>query len=196
MIAVSVVIFVVGAAMGVSVLQSGVATQGSDTDTTAEEPASDTDTTAEKPGPDSDITAEDPAWDLFTTIFANNLLVLLIAFLGSVTLGLSTLFMLLVNGYLFGLHVTHAYENGALFNAFVAIAAHGVFEIPAILLGSAVGFRITWALVQHLRGVTDRVFTAEVRTEAIALTTCSIVLMFVAAVVEATISAQLVTAVT
>ena len=73
-------------------------------------------------------------------IFANNLEACILLFLGGATFGILTLVILSLNGIVIGA-VTEIISKGhsAIFIA-AAIVPHGIFEVPAFIIASALGF--------------------------------------------------------
>ncbi len=81
-----------------------------------------------------------------TSIQANNITVVFLAFGGGVLVGLGTLFVLISNGLLFGmamgLCVKHQFWTIPIF-----VSAHGVIELTAIFISGGAGFLIGKALL-------------------------------------------------
>jgi len=81
---------------------------------------------------------------LSSKIFTNNMSVALIACAGGALLGVGTLYVLVMNGVMFGavLSLAAHYE---LFDRLLAwIAAHGPLELFLIVVASAAGFQLAW----------------------------------------------------
>jgi len=131
------------------------------------------------------ITLENPV-DMCLKIFANNLEACILLFLGGATFGILTLLILSLNGIVIGA-VSEIISKGhsVLFIA-AAIVPHGIFEIPAFIIASALGFSMAQALIAEWFG------TADTSTEAQRLARSFLLyvlpLIAVAAVVEAFIT--------
>ena len=93
----------------------------------------------------TELNAKAPAM-LSWQIFFNNLKVCLILFMGGITFGALTLIILVSNGYVIGgiTEVMLREYDGLLFAA--SIVPHGIFEIAALLMSSALGFQMAHAL--------------------------------------------------
>ncbi len=75
-------------------------------------------------------------------IFLNNSLkIFLFIFLG-VFLGVPTFFFLALNGWVLGIAGAIAYSQMGIKDLFLSLFFHGIFEITALLIGSAIGFWI------------------------------------------------------
>jgi uncharacterized membrane protein SpoIIM required for sporulation len=80
-------------------------------------------------------------------IFTNNIRVTIVAFAGGIAAGIGTAALLVYQGVLFGAITGLAIwaGNGASF--FELVTAHGVLELSCIVVASAAGLRMGWALV-------------------------------------------------
>lgn len=88
-------------------------------------------------------------------IFFNNLKVCLILFIGGMTFGAVTLFVLISNGYVIG-SISGVMLRGYDVSVFAAtIVPHGVFEIAAILMASALGLQTGRSLYLDAQGRDD-----------------------------------------
>ncbi len=77
-------------------------------------------------------------WKLAIIIFVNNSVKILGSIILGIFFGLFPIFSLLVNGYLIGMIAQ--YYGPIVFLA--GIVPHGIFEIPALLLGAGAGIRL------------------------------------------------------
>ena len=100
------------------------------------------------------ITIQNPV-DMCLKIFANNLEACILLFLGGATFGILTLVILSLNGIVIGA-VTEIISKGhsALFIA-AAIVPHGIFEVPAFIIASALGFCMAQSLIAEWYGAAD-----------------------------------------
>jgi stage II sporulation protein M len=139
--------------------------------------------------------AESPFPDRLTTltVLRHNLLALGVAATGVLTFGVMTAFLLFVNGLLLGAVLVAAEADSLVLAA--ALVPHGVLELPAFWLVGAVAFRIVARLVDYLRGAVDRFLPREEVAEAVLLFGLAVLLLAVAAWVEATLTPRIVAAV-
>jgi uncharacterized membrane protein SpoIIM required for sporulation len=81
-------------------------------------------------------------------IFTNNIRVTLLAFAAGVTAGVGTALLLIANGVMLGVvgGLAVGSGNGRVF--FELVTAHGVLELSCIVVASAAGLRMGWALVE------------------------------------------------
>jgi len=80
-------------------------------------------------------------------IFTNNIRVTIVAFAGGIAAGLGTAALLVYQGMLFGAITGLSIwaGNGRFF--FELVTAHGVLELSCVIVASAAGLRMGWALV-------------------------------------------------
>jgi uncharacterized membrane protein SpoIIM required for sporulation len=80
-------------------------------------------------------------------VFTNNIRVTLLAFAGGIAAGLGTAVLLVYQGVLFGAITGLSIwaGNGSFF--FELVSAHGVLELSCVVVASAAGLRMGWALV-------------------------------------------------
>ncbi len=85
-------------------------------------------------------------------IFFNNLKVCLILFIGGMTFGVVTLFVLVSNGYVIG-SISSVMLRGYDVSVFAAtLVPHGIFEIAAILMAAALGLQTGRSLYLDAQG--------------------------------------------
>jgi stage II sporulation protein M len=131
------------------------------------------------------ITIDNPA-NMCMMIFANNLEACILLFLGGATFGILTLIILSLNGIVIGA-VTEIISKGhsILFIA-AAIIPHGIFEIPAFIIASTLGFCMAQSLIAEWYGVADT--AADAQRFARLFLLYVLPLITVAAIVEAFIT--------
>lgn len=125
-------------------------------------------------------------------LFVHNAGIVVRSALGLLTMGVYTVYVLLANGFLIGATIADAAETNGLGWALLGVAPHGVVEIPAIWLSGAIGLRwlaFVWAVAT---GDRDRIAGQSLVLESLALLGLALLLLFVAAVVEANVSVYLV----
>jgi uncharacterized membrane protein SpoIIM required for sporulation len=81
-------------------------------------------------------------------IFTNNIRVTLLSFAAGITAGVGTVILLLMNGVMLGVvgGLAIGSGNGRVF--FELVTAHGVLELSCIVVASAAGMRMGWALIE------------------------------------------------
>jgi uncharacterized membrane protein SpoIIM required for sporulation len=96
-------------------------------------------------------------------IFTNNIRVTFLAFAGGIAAGIGTALLLLWNGVQLGVVAGLAVGsgNGRIF--FELVTAHGVLELSCIVVASAAGMRMGWALVEPGTRTRARALGAEAR---------------------------------
>lgn len=120
------------------------------------------------------------------TIFRNNVVVLGIVAVGTVTFAATTLLTLLFNGFLLGAVAAAGGDRPLVLLAL--IAPHGVFELGAFFIVGGVAYRTTWRLVSYLRGVDETTITRQEVVDVAALVVVGVLLTALAAWVEATLT--------
>lgn len=123
------------------------------------------------------------------SILKNNIYVILLLLLGAPSFGLTTVFNLLINGVSFGIAVTGVLQSGI--PALLSIVPHSIFEIPAIIIAGAAGFKIPYEIVRYLAGKKEQILTRQDIEEYLTLALISIILIVIAAWVEANITLKI-----
>jgi uncharacterized membrane protein SpoIIM required for sporulation len=128
----------------------------------------------------------------FNSIFTNNLkVVLLLSFGGALTFGGLTLLNLIFNGINLGTLFYDSLLSGELKAFFLLIFPHGVFEIPALIIAGAAGFKIPYEALRFALGKKEEIISEEDAKEFFKLVAISIVLIFIAALIEAKITVKI-----
>jgi stage II sporulation protein M len=125
-------------------------------------------------------------------LFVHNAGIAIRSALGLLSFGVYTTWVLLVNGFMLGAVLADAADANGIAWAVLGLLPHGIVEIPAFWLAGAVGFRwlaFAWKLAN---GDRDRIQGPWLFLESLAVVGLSIALLFVAAVIEATVTTQLV----
>lgn len=137
--------------------------------------------------------AGEPAPDLSVLgLFVHNAGIAVRSAFGLLTMGVYTVYVLLINGVTIGATVADAAEQHGLAWALLAIVPHGVVEIPALWLSGAIGLRwlaFVWAVAS---GDRDRIAGSWLVVESLALVGLSLALLLLAAVIEVHVTAALV----
>ena len=122
----------------------------------------------------------------FNKILLNNLKVILLLVLGSITFGASTFTNLIMNGFYFGAMMAFAEDSLIVV---LLVIPHGIFEIPAIIIAGAAGFKIPYEIVRYLAGKKEQILTKEDFKEYLTLALISIIL--IAAWIEANVTLKI-----
>jgi uncharacterized membrane protein SpoIIM required for sporulation len=80
-------------------------------------------------------------------VFTNNIRVTLVAFAGGIAAGLGTAALLVYQGVLFGAITGLSIWAGNGEPFFELVSAHGVLELSCVVVASAAGLRMGWALI-------------------------------------------------
>jgi uncharacterized membrane protein SpoIIM required for sporulation len=91
--------------------------------------------------------SSDQSAEFSSEIFTNNIRVTFVAFAAGIAAGLGTALLLVYQGVLFGAVNGLAIWAGNGRSFFELTLAHGLLELSCIVVGSAAGIRMGWALV-------------------------------------------------
>ena len=128
----------------------------------------------------------------FKHILTNNLKLIILLIIGGFLFGIPTIVNLFVNGLNFALLMKIAFSCGISVEQFILLTLpHGVFEIAAVIFGGAAGFKIPFEVVRYLLGRKNKVLTKEDLREFLTLSLIAIVLIIVAAWIEAYVTSDL-----
>ncbi|MGF3499526.1 MAG: stage II sporulation protein M, partial [Candidatus Methanosuratincola sp.] len=123
----------------------------------------------------------------FTVVFLffKNLLTAGMAFLLSPLIFVPAA-ILLLNGYLLGMVGSIVANEVSLWAALASLAPHGIFEMPALVIAAAAGFRFGIAVLKKIKskiGGTDYLVSYDFE-KSLRLFVLSAILLFVAAIME------------
>ncbi len=126
----------------------------------------------------------------FYKILVNNLIVVCILILGAILFGIPTFVYLSYNAVTIGNLLDSISQ---LLTAYITvfILPHGIFEIPAIIIAGAAGFKIPYEIVRYLAGRKEQPLTKEDVKEYLTLALISIILIIIAAFVEANVTPRI-----
>lgn len=122
-----------------------------------------------------------------STIATNNIRVALIAFAGGILLGTLTVYILILNGLLFGALIgyTHLYHLDGSLLAFVS--PHGYLELTVVFICGGAGLQLAWAPIQPGL-LSRRDALAQAARKAVLLTVGAVPVLVVAGLIEGFIS--------
>lgn len=124
-------------------------------------------------------------------LFVHNATLALLAALGALTFGLYTVWTLGYNGFALGGVVADAAGTLGPVETLVLLVPHGVVELPAVWLAGAVAFRWTHVLWAVADGRSRAVPFPKVVLRSLAAVALVLLLLAVAAVIEALVTAPL-----
>ena len=126
------------------------------------------------------------------SILKNNLLVVVQLLTGAILFGSTTILSLGYNALYFGYSIASYVINGVpLRNILLLTLPHSIFEIPAIIIAGAAGFKIPYEIVRYLAGKKEQVLTKEDIKEYLTMALISIILIVIAAWIEANVTLKI-----
>ena len=99
--------------------------------------------------------------------------------------------ILLYNGIIFGITIKTVARQIGLTRALFLILPHGIFEIPAIIIAGAAGFKIPCEIIRYLAGKKEQILTKEDIKEYLTMVLISIILIVIAAWIEANVTLKI-----
>lgn len=128
------------------------------------------------------------------SIFTHNIRTAFMAYAGGV-IGIITAIVLSGNGFILGAFVGCFMHGGAINHASVSpmvfmsyVVPHGIFEIPALIIASAAGFRLTSIIIDLINSFRGKPYINndyQKFKDSMALLAIAVVLFAIAAVIEA-----------
>jgi len=128
----------------------------------------------------------------FLDIFKNNFKVVLLLLSGSFLFGTTTILNLIFNGAATSLIIRDSFlakTDPSL--VLLLTVPHGIFEIPAIIIAGAAGFKIPYEIIGYLAGRKEQILTKEDIKEYLILALISIILIVIAAWIEAYVTPRI-----
>ena len=137
------------------------------------------------------IFAAMPPWKLAGAIFLNNALKTLMAILLGTVLGIVPGLFLLANGAALGVALSLSIQARGAWLSILGIVPHGIIELPAVFLGTSIGLMLGIHLIKHLRGSSSMTTRSEIGCALRFYCTVIVPLLLLAALVEAFVTAAL-----
>jgi stage II sporulation protein M len=128
---------------------------------------------------------------LAVTIFVNNAIKTLAAILFGPLFGLLPAFFLLVNGAALGLVMMGSVRTRGIGRSLMSILPHGIFELPAVFLGAAIGLMIGGAVTAKLLRRSEINLKAEMNSALRFFGAIILPVLVLAAIVEAYVTSTL-----
>jgi len=128
---------------------------------------------------------------LFFYFLTNNLRLVGLLISGSALFGAPSCLNLLANGIFVGSAIKSAILTDKLLEFILLTLPHGIFEIPAIIIAGAAGFKIPYEIIRYLAGRREQILTKEDIKEYFTMALISIVLIIIAAWIEANITLKI-----
>lgn len=122
----------------------------------------------------------------FISILINNLKSTFILVLGFLSFGITTFIGLFINGICNSIPLSDFDTQ-----SFLYIVPHGIFEIPAMFIAGAAGFKIPYEITLYLLDKKEKPITGEDIKEFLKLAFISIFLIVIAAYVEVYITPKI-----
>jgi len=95
------------------------------------------------------------------------------------------------NGLVFGIAVSSAFGYERTYEVLLLTLPHGIFEIPAIIIAGAAGFKIPYEIIRYLAGRKETILTKEDIKEYLTLALISIILIVIATWIEANVTLKI-----
>ncbi|MCE5041963.1 stage II sporulation protein M [Mammaliicoccus sciuri] len=131
----------------------------------------------------NDLIHSEPGWNLFVSVFTNNLLICIVLILGIFIFSIPTIYLLVVNGFVLGIGVSNliAIEYSTI-DFIKTLLPHVLLEIPAFILAGAIGLKgLTFYIIKE-----NRLSIKSFSIYSIIL----LIALLIAAILEAYISAK------
>jgi uncharacterized membrane protein SpoIIM required for sporulation len=118
-----------------------------------------------------------PSAILSINIFANNIVVSVLAFCAGIFLGLGTLYLIAMNGLMLGAVFAFVHQHGLTRALFEFIIAHGPVELSVICIAGATGVTLGESIIRPTTGTRRDSFEACAHRVAPLLLLCAVLLV-------------------
>jgi len=134
-----------------------------------------------------------PKLQLAAAIFVNNTVKTLAVILLGTLFGLIPAFFLIVNGAVLGMVLSLSGHTRGLWVSLLSILPHGILELPAVFLGTAIGIMMGTSIARKLFAQAENKIATELGHALKFFCAVIVPLLFVAAFVETYVTSALVT---
>jgi stage II sporulation protein M len=133
-----------------------------------------------------------PPFYLALAIFFNNAFKTLLAIFLGIFAGVVPAFFLLANGCAIGIVFYLSVQSRGVWASLLAIVPHGLFELPAVLLGTSIGLLLGVHATKRIFGKTETTLGAQLGRALKFFLVVIVPILLLAAFIEAFITAALV----
>jgi stage II sporulation protein M len=120
---------------------------------------------------------------LFAVIFLNNSIKSLLSIVLGIAIGIPPLIFLCFNGFIIGAMISALQSRTSNIMIIASLAPHGVIELPAIVLATALGFKVGFESIKYLINRQSNV-KVQLRQSLVIYMKCILIMLFVAALIE------------
>ena len=139
-----------------------------------------------------EIGIKEPSSLEFAPILKNNFNSVMLMLSGAIFFGSTTALNLIFNGTFLAMVARASFLSGvSLEDLLLFVGPHSILEIPAIIIAGAAGFKIPYEVVRYLLGKKESVLTKEDIKEYLTLAIISIILIVIAAWIEANVTLKI-----
>jgi stage II sporulation protein M len=131
---------------------------------------------------------------LALAIFANNAVKTLLVIILGIAGGIIPVGFLLFNGYALGLVLHASTQSRGILSTLLAIAPHGLFELPAVLVGASIGLYLGLQAIKRWRGQHEINLKSDLGRGLRFFWSVILPLLLIAALIEAFITSAIVSA--
>lgn len=128
----------------------------------------------------------------FFQIFLTNSRAVISISLGGFLFSIPTITALALTGINTGIGFSLAVQRANLLVALAAFGPHGLFELPALWLAGAAGLKITFSIIQYLRGNSQDIITSRDIKDFVVLVSFSLLLIIFAGWIEINFTSEFV----
>jgi stage II sporulation protein M len=124
-----------------------------------------------------------PPAALFAVIFLNNAIKSLLAIVMGIAIGIFPVIFLCFNGFIIGAVVSVLQSRISNILIIASLAPHGIIEIPAIVLASALGLKVGFESIKYVVNRQSNV-KMQLRQSLVIYAKWILIMLFIAALIE------------
>jgi len=118
--------------------------------------------------------------------------IILTMIVGSFLFGVTSIANLLLNGIAFGMAISNMLKNGtSLIEIFSITFPHALFELPATWVAGAAGFKVPYELIRYFQSKKKYILNKQEINDFFVLAVTALILIVIAAFVEANITMKI-----